>query len=189
MPIVVVNVWAATFYAAVNMKNAKKVALSGVLTALCLVFLYVGSLFQTLDLSAAAIGSVVILVAFIELGQKWALGVYASSAVLSLLLLPYKSPAAVFALFAGFYPILKAPLNRIKPIILSYLSRIFCFNAALMLLAFVFKKLFGIEADYAKLEIAIFLLANVTFLVYDFALERIAATYFTRLKPLIFGKR
>lgn len=188
-PIAVANAWAAIFCVVVNMKNTKKIALAGVLTALCFVFLYIGSLFQTMDLSAAAIGSIVILIAFIELGKKWAFYIYVSSAILSILLLPYKSPAAVFALFAGFYPILKESLNRIKPIFLSYVARIAVFNVALILLVLVFKKLLAIEADYAKLEMAIFGLANITFLVYDFALERIAATYFTRLKPLIFGKR
>ena len=150
------------------MKNTKKIALAGVLTALCFVFLYIGSLFQTMDLSAAAIGSIVILIAFIELGKKWAFYIYVSSAILS---------------------ILNESLNRIKPIFLSYVARIAVFNVALILLVLVFKKLLAIEADYAKLEMAIFGLANITFLVYDFALERIAATYFTRLKPLIFGKR
>ncbi len=187
--IAVVNVWAATVYAVADMKDTKKVALSGVFTALCFVFLYAGSIFQTLDLSAAAIGSIIILVAMIELGTKWALGIYVSAAILSVLLLPYKSPAAVFALFAGYYPILKAPLNRIKPIVFSYLARIFCFNIAFFALFFVFTKLLNIQEDYLNLEIVIFALGNVTFLVYDFALERIAATYFTRLKPRIFRKR
>ena len=189
MPIAVVNAWVATAYAVVEMKSAKKIALAGVLTALCFVFLYAGSLFQTLDLSAAAIGSIIILVALIELGNKWAIGIYLSSTIISLLLLPYKSPAAIFALFAGFYPILKAPLNRIKPIFLSYVARLFCFNLALIALIFVFSRLLHIQEDYLGLETAIYALGNLTFLVYDFALERIAATYGTRLKPLIFGKR
>ena len=171
------------------MKNARKVATAGMLTALCFVSLYLGSIFQTLDLSAAAIGSIIVLIAMIELDKKWALGVYIAASVLSVLLLPYKSPAVVFALFAGFYPILKAPLNKIKPIVFSYFARIVCFNLAFFALFYVLTKLLNIQEDYLSLEIVIFALGNVAFLVYDFALERIAATYLTRLKPMIFGKR
>lgn len=189
MQTAVVNVWAATFYAVADMSHSKRIATAGVLTALCFVFLYVGSIFQTMDLSAAAIGSIIILIAMIELGKKWAWGVYAASAILSMLLLPYKSPAAVFALFAGFYPIIKEPLNKIKPTFFSYLARILCFNAAFAALVFVFAKLLNIQEDYLNLEIVLFALGNVTFIVYDFALERIAVTYLTRLKPRIFGKR
>ncbi len=189
MPIAAVNVWAAIVSVAVNMKNTRKVALAGVFVALCVVVLYVGSIFQTLDLSAAALGSIIILVSMIEIGKKWALGIYVSTAILAMLLLPYKSPAAVFALFAGYYPVLKAPLNRIKPIAFSYLARIAVFNVALVASVFVFEKLLNIQEDYLNLEVVLFILSNVTFVLYDFALERIAATYFTRLKPRIFSKR
>ena len=81
------------------MRSAKKLALAGILSSLCVVFLFVGSLFQTLDLSAAAIASIIVLIAYIELGKGWSLGVYAVASLLSLLLLPQKTAAAVFAFF------------------------------------------------------------------------------------------
>lgn len=171
------------------MKKSKKVALSGIFAALCLVFLFIGSLFQTLDLSAAALASLIILVAMTELGKGWALGVYLASSLLSLLLLPYKSAAVVFALFAGFYPILKVLLNAIASKWLSYCARIFCFNLLLTAIIFISTRLLGIEEDYFAFGAVIYALANITFLVYDFALERIAATYVARIKPKLFGKR
>ena len=87
------------------MKKSKKTAVAGVLTALCVIFLFIGSLFQTLDLSAAGLGSIIVLIAMIELGKSWAFGVYVSASVLSLILLPNKSAALIFALLVGFYPI------------------------------------------------------------------------------------
>ena len=171
------------------MKYTKKIALAGIFTALCFVFLFVGSVFQTLDLSAAAIGSIVVLIAFIELGKSWAFGVYIAAAVISLLLLPYKTPAAVFALFAGFYPILKEPLNRINPKWLSYSARILCFNALLSVLIFAGKALLNIQDEFIDFNAVIYILSNIVFLVYDIALERISVTYVTRIKPRIFGRR
>jgi hypothetical protein len=52
---------------------------------------------------------------------------------------------------------------------------------------FVF--LLPIDYDFVGFEIAIYLLGNLTFIVYDFALERVAVTYIIRIKPMLFGKR
>lgn len=171
------------------MKKAKKVAMSGIFTALCTVILFIGSVFQTLDLSAAAMGSLIILAAFIELGKGWAFGVYASVSLLSLLLLPYKTPAVVFACFAGFYPIIKAPLNRIKVTALSYLARISLFNIFLTAIIFVTTKLLHIEEDMLGFEVMIYVLGNITFAVYDFALERMASFYVSKLRKVIFKRQ
>lgn len=162
--------------------------MAGIFSALCFVFLFIGSLFQTLDLSAAAIASIIVLIAFIELGKGWAFGVYAVAAVISMLLLPYKTAAAVFALFAGFYPILKEPLNRIKPLWLSYIARIACFNALLSVLIYVSTRLLGIEEDFLGFGWIIYGLANIAFIVYDFALERISVYYTARIRPKLFGR-
>ncbi len=183
------NVWAATASDAVSMRSAKKLALAGIFSALCVVFLFVGSLFQTLDLSAAAIASIIVLIAYIELGKGWSLGVYAVASLLSLLLLPQKTAAAVFAFFVGFYPILKVLLNNVKPKWLSYIARIVCFNFFLTVLIYVSTKLLGIEEDFLGFGYIIYGLANITFLVFDFALERISVTYVIRIKPKLFGRR
>ena len=171
------------------MNKAKKVALGGIFTALCFVVLFLGSLFQSLDLSSAAFGSIIILIAFIELGKKWAFGIYAASSLLSTVLLPNKSSAVIFLLFAGFYPIMKEWLNRIKPRWLSYLTRIVSFNIVFSLIYFISTRFLGFEKDPMLLGIALYALANITFIAYDFAIERIAFTYVSRIKPLFFRNR
>ena len=171
------------------MKSAKRLAMAGIFSALCVVFLFVGSLFQTLDLSAAAIASIVVLVAYIELGRGWAIGVYAVAAILSMLLVPYKTAAAVFTFFVGFYPILKVTLNAIKPKWLSYAVRILCFNAFLSLLILVSTNLLGIEEDFLGFGFVIYGMANLAFIVFDFALERLSVVYASRIRPKLFGRR
>ncbi len=172
-----------------DMKKVKKIALSGVFTALCTVFLLIGSIFQTLDLSAAAFGSIIIMVAMIEMGKSYAFSVYLASSILSLILLPNKTAALVFALFSGFYPIIKEPLNRIKPLFLSYTARVLLFNATLSLLIYILSKAMLLSTDVFWYTIAFYLLGNLTFIVYDFALERVALTYVIRIKPVLFRKR
>ena len=51
---------------------------------------------------------------YIEYGTKTALSVYAAVSVISLLILPDKFSAAVYVLYAGYYPILKAKFET-KP--------------------------------------------------------------------------
>ncbi|MBR6563653.1 MAG: hypothetical protein IKK70_06930 [Clostridia bacterium] len=168
------------------MKKYGKTAFAGIFTALCFIFLFIGSLFQTLDLSAAALGSIVILIAYVELGTAYSLGVYLSASILSFLLLPYKSAAIVFAFFAGFYPVLKVTLNKIKPLPLSYAVRILCFNVFLTLAILAATFIFHVEAEYLVFEIILYLLCNVTFVVYDLALERVAVYYVNKIRPKLF---
>lgn len=165
------------------MKNSKKTALAGIFTALCVVALFMGSIIQTLDLSSAAIGSLIVLMALIELGNGWAFGVYSASSILSLVLLPYKTPAVIFVCFAGFYPILKVSLNRIKPIVLSYTVKVLIFNTFLTALIFVAKKFFGLEEEYLNFGLIIYALCNITFIAFDIALERVAVFYISKIRP------
>ena len=176
------------------MRKSRNISLAGILTALCVVCLAIGAFIQTLDLTAAALGSIIILIALIELGKKWAWGVFAASSLLSVLILPYKLPCVVFALFSGFYPILKENLNRIPKKWLSYTARIGIFNIALALIGIVsvFLLKADITAQYGELvylAVAGFiLLANITFILFDFALERIAVYYIRKIRPKVFGK-
>ncbi len=171
------------------MKSTKRLAFASIFTALSVIVLFIGSVFQTLDLSCAAFASLIILVAFIELGKGWSLGVYAAVSVISLVILPYKVAALIFAAFAGFYPILKEPLNRIKPTFLSYTARVVCFNIFLAIFVYLAKEFFSMQEEFRGFTIVICILANVTFVVFDHALEKIAVYYIQKLKPLLFGKR
>ncbi len=172
------------------MKKSKNISLSGILTALCVVALFIGSVFQTLDLSSAAIGSIIMLIAYMELGGKWAWSMYFAISLLSLLLLPNKTPSFLFMIFAGYYPILKVYLNRIKPMWLSYLSRLAIFDLCLFAVYFLAVTIgIGLQLFPDTLLAITVILANITFVVYDFALERISVTYATNIRPKIFGRR
>ena len=171
------------------MKKSKKTAFAGLFSALAVAVLYVGSIFQTLDLSAAAFASFIILAALIELGTGWAFGVYAASAILSILLLPYKSPALVFLCFSGFYPVMKQYFHKFKSTVLSYLLRFAVFNFFLTLMIFLAKKVFGLEDEFFGFNVMIYLLSNLVFGVYDFTLEKMAIYYVKRLRKAIFGRQ
>ncbi|MBO4277769.1 MAG: hypothetical protein J5925_05180 [Clostridia bacterium] len=178
------------------MKASRRVALAGVFSALCVVLLFIGSVFDVLDLTTAAFAGFVILVALTELGSGSALAVYAVSSVIAALILPNKGSALFFAVFSGYYPVLKVPLNKIKPKWLSRLARILVFNAALAASAAALVYLlqiplaeYGVRTEKAW-YIALFVLAaNAVFIVYDLALERASVFYVKKIRNHVFGKR
>ena len=171
------------------MSGAKKTAFAGVFTALCFVFLFIGSIVGTLDLSSAALAGFAIMIALIELGKGYAFGVYAAASVLSAFLLPDKAPAVYFILFSGYYPVVKVFLNRITPKWLSYAARFAVFNTAAAACGFVFVKLLSAEIEASAVTALLLVAANVVFAVYDLALERASVFYAERLRKRIFKGR
>ncbi|MBO4452525.1 MAG: hypothetical protein J5793_01180 [Clostridia bacterium] len=165
------------------MKKARKTAYAGLFTALCVALLFLGSVIEVLDLSTAALGSLIIIAAMIELGKGYAIAVYAAASLLSALLLPNKAPAVYFILFSGYYPVLKVFLNNIKPKPLSYAARFAVFDIALAGAALVTVYLLNTPIEFEVYWwIAGILLANGVFFVYDIALERMSLFYVRHIK-------
>ena len=101
--------------------------------------------------------------------------------ILSLVLLPQKSPAVIFLLFLGYYPILKAYYERLKTV-LSWVLKLVNFNVALTLLLVISALFAPIEGMGLWLYIATYALGNVTFVMYDIALTRVISTYLRKLR-------
>lgn len=166
-------------------KKSRSVALAGMLAALAVVLLLFGSLFELLDLSASAMASLAVMVALIELGKGWACGVYAVTAVLSLLLFPSRTAPITFAAFIGYYPVLKVYLDRIKPRLLQYFAKLLPFNAFLFVSLWLLERLINAQSDWLSGGWPIYVLGNVTFLIFDFALARLSLFYIVKIKNRI----
>ena len=94
-------------------KRIKRLALASLLSALSATLLIIGSVFEMLDLTVAALASVCVILAYVEMGTKYALCVWAVSSILSLVLLP-SSAGIYFAMFLGFYPVFKIKVEKLK---------------------------------------------------------------------------
>lgn len=166
-------------------KKAKSVALAGILTALAVVFLLAGSLLDILDLTMAAVAALVVMIALIELGKGWAVGVYAAASVLSILLLP-TTASIVFAGFIGCYPVIKVYLDRIPSKILQYLAKFGCFNLFLAAALLIIWWMFGAENEWIAMAKWLVPLANLTFIIFDFCLAKLAVFYLVKIRPRLF---
>ena len=68
--------------------NARAVALGGMLSALAVAFMSIGSIVPSLDMSSAFIAGIVVIVARLEINRTAPISVYLVAGILSLVLLP-----------------------------------------------------------------------------------------------------
>ncbi len=164
--------------------SAKKLALCAMLSAVGVVLLYAGALIDVLDISMAVIASLVCVIAVIEYGGSAPWLIYGVTSVLSLLLLPNKTPAAFYVLFFGFYPILKEKLEKL-PRIISWVLKELTFNACFIILALLSIFVLGL-ADNTLLGpvtiIITIILSEAVFVLYDIALTRLLTFYIVKLR-------
>ena len=165
-------------------KNAfdKRIVVSGVLVALSVIILYLGCAIEVLDLTMSAIVSLMVMIIVIEMGYGYAWLTYLATAILSILLLPQKTPAIFYACFMGFYPIIKSYIERIGSVLLRWVVKLVVGNAALGLMFLLMSFFVPEEFDGSTLVIITYVLGILAFIMYDVALSKLITLYFVRLR-------
>ena len=168
---------------AVNKKITSNIAFCSVVSALCVVLMVICRVISITDYAVSALCGLFIGVVVIELGAKWALATYIVVSFLGLLL-GSNECAITFVVFLGYYPIIKIWLDKLNKIV-SILLKLAIFNFMIIgaywlldLLGFI--PLDEISALGKYTNIVMLLLANIVFLLYDFAFNGIMNQYYTR---------
>ena len=145
------------------------------------------SYFPYFTYAVPAISGVLTLVVLIEINGKWPLFTYVVTAVLVFL---FAEPEAKFMyiLFFGYYPLLKAVIERIRSRVVQYLLKFAVFNSAIFIIYGILSSIIGVDisefGQYGIIGIAcMLLLANVTFYLYDVVLVRVANLYMQMVHP------
>ena len=176
-----------------QLSQASKTAIGGMTVALSVVLL-IPTAVDLFVYALPAIAGFLTLFCVIELGKSWAFGVYFATAVLSLLLVPNKEAAVMYTAFFGYYAIVKALLESRMLRVVEYLLKFLIFNASVLLAYVVLIHLFGMPLDdilgvdgdvwWSKYAVPVMLvLGNVVFIVFDFALTRMAMVYLKVFQP------
>ncbi len=169
-----------------NCKNkkspAKNIAFSAILCALGVIIMFLGAVIETIDITMAALASFLVVVCMIEIGGYMPFLVFASTATLSMLLLPNKTVAVIYVMYFGFYPILKKYLERL-PILFSWIAKFIVFNIAIMLYYIFLKDVLFPDIDSIKLYLV--LLLNVIFFTLDMAQTLFITAYVRRFRRLL----
>ena len=150
--------------------KASSVALGGVLAALAVVIMCMGTIIPVATYVCPMLCAVVLQMVLKTCGTRIAWAWYAAVAILSALLVPDKEAAAVF-LFLGYYPIVKPRLDRAK---LRWLWKGLLFNGSVVVMYWLLIQLLGLSQvmeDFggmgAAMLAALLILGNVTFFLLD----------------------
>ena len=162
--------------------KARQIALGGILAALAVVILLLGGIIPVGTYLAPMLASLPLVILLAELPKSLCLGWYAVVALLGVLLCPDKETAFVFV-FLGWYPLAKPGLDRL-PKLPGLLCKLLIFNASTAALYALLILVFRLEAlvrDAREtgliLLIAILLLGNLSFILFDLVLGRLTGLY------------
>ena len=163
--------------------------------ALGVIFLYIGSLIDTLNIIMAAVASLLCVMAVVDYGPGYAFMLYAGTGLAALLLLPEKFTPTVYLLLVGYYPMVKERLERLAkrgtdpadPKKAKHVRRLravgifalkLCIgNAAILALFLLARYVLLLPPSDKLLLLALWGMANVTFVLYDLALTQLISLY------------
>ena len=161
------------------MKKTKKISVSALMAALCVVIMALGSLIESLDFSLAILAGLPILILSVEYGNRFAISVFAAAGLLALLL-PVRSPAILFLAFFGWYPVAQKKIRFLRRP-LAWTVRLVLFNVIMAALLAGSAWITGTgEAVWIYAATAVF--GNICFVMYDYLLERFLIWYEIRLR-------
>ena len=165
---------------------AAPAAFCGMAVALETALMFLTGLMPTATYSLPALAGLVGIVIVVELGVKWAWPVYGAAPILSALIAPDKEAAALYVLFFGCYPILKAIVERRWRRWTQWICKLLIFNAAAVLYYFIATRVLGVPEEsfwtFGILLPAVLLAAgNLVFLLYDYVVSGLVRVYWQRL--------
>lgn len=149
---------------------ASNIALGGVLAALAVVIMSMGTLIPVATYVCPILCAVLLQMVLKTCGGRIAWAWYGAVAILSALLAPDKEAAAVFV-FLGYYPIVKPKLDGKK---LGWLWKGLLFNVSVLVMYWLLIHLFGLSQvteDFEGMGIAmlvvLLVMGNVSFFLLD----------------------
>ena len=175
--------------------KAKKAAFGGLLLAMTVIFMFLGSVIETNTLFLLAAASFFVGVVFREFGQMTGLAFYLSAVLLGVLLAPNKLYVVTFA-GMGFYiwgreviwKILERSVRAERKMQLYRLGKILLFNVLYLPLMLGFGELFLGREISGWLRYSSILAGQVIFVVYDKAYDYVQLQIWGKIRNRIFSE-
>lgn len=165
-----------------------RVALGGIVSALCLVTMFLAGVLPALYIVLPMIAGVLMMIIAEEVSKSWALLTYIAVSILAMFITFDKEAALLFILIFGHYPILRLYTEKMPLKWLRRLVRLLIFNACVIAYFYVTVYIFGLDEmldefdDYGRYGAYIMLgMANIIFFLYDLNLDNIHRRYKKRL--------
>lgn len=164
------------------MKTSVKVSMGGVVAALCLVLMLLTSVIPFGTYAFPAFAGILLVLLVFNLGYPYAFAVYIITAVLSFLLVADKEAALLFAVFLGYYPIVKGLIERLKSKVWQYVIKFLLFNATMIGAFYIGTSLLSIPKESFNifgvyLPWLFLIIGNGVFIIYDLCITRLVTIY------------
>ncbi len=171
-----------------NIFSTKKIALSGIITALSAAVLLLENISPTGKLGFYVLSTFLLSVIIMECGLAYGWAGYIAISLISFLIVPEKTAVLPYAMFFGIYALVKSHIERLYKLIIEWilkfaffnLSLYFLWNIAVNVLQLVPGRLFEI------LHIAvIILILQVLFFFFDWLFSLWTQYYIQKIQPKI----
>ena len=154
------------------MRNqTKRMATCAMMTALCVVLMWLGAILELGMYVAPLFAGLCLIPIGQKYGSKYQLTVGVASSLLSLMLVPNIEQNLLYVGLFGWYPVLRPKLQKL-PKVLSFLAKLLIFNVVVIAIEALVICLLVPEALTAWMIVLLLVLANITFLAYDFLIPR-----------------
>lgn len=167
------------------MKKTKLVAYSGMITALSVVLLFIGSISFSLGYVTPVISGYLMIFLIESVSYKSAFITYLSTSLISFLLLNDKETALFYVLFFGYYPIFRVYLSKIQSKLISTVIKLIVFNVSMAIIQLLLVYIFNISFSniFGTSGVILFaLLLNLLFVLYDLTYDKLIIIYNLKLK-------
>lgn len=163
--------------------KSKQISFCALMAALSCVIMLT-AWFPYITYAVPCFASLTIMVVMIEYDKRSAIMTYLVS-LLPIMLFCEAESKLLYLCFMGFYPILKALIEKMKFRFTEYIIKFICFNSGIVILYYISSFVFGVSYDdlgeLGKYGTVVFLvLVNLDFIVYDFCITKMAEFYLLR---------
>lgn len=146
------------------------------------VLLFIGRVMPTGQLGFAAVASLFVAAAVIDIGSIWGVGAWIASAVIGLIIAPGSSSSWMFALFFGHYPIVKLFSEKRLPNVGSWIAKFLVFYIGLFSALIIAGVAAGYVEKYGNWVIPVALIVGgAVFIVFDIGYSRLIEYYKLRI--------
>lgn len=171
--------------------NTKKLAVSGMMTALTVMLLLLSNIIAIGTYTFPAAAGILILILSYAAGKSYAWSGFTAVSLVSFLLCSDKETVLCFVLFFGYYPLLKDNAEKIPVKLLSYLVKLVIFNGAAAAVYLLAAYVFAIPQDFelfgVNMPLAFLITFNIIFLIYDYALTLLERNHRKRIQKFLSG--
>lgn len=171
-------------------KGISKITLGGLLTALAVITMLLGSVLGVMTYVAPTLAGIILYPLKLEHGNKTAWSAFAASSILALLIVPDREMSFFFVFFFGFYPIIYASIMKLRSVVLRWIIKMLSFNASIVVVYTILLKVLVSQAVIDSLSeetptsiVVMWVVGNITFVLYDIIMSKLEELYRLKLRP------